>query len=81
MVTLRLRFVVSDRDRHGNVRYYFRRKGEKKVRLPGVPGSKEFMDAYALAFASVTSRPAIGKFELRSSFGFLCKGIFPKPDV
>ena len=40
MVTLRLRFVVSDRDRHGNVRYYFRRKGEKKVRLHGFPGQR-----------------------------------------
>ena len=81
MVTIRLRFVVSDRDRHGNIRYYFRRKGEKKVRLHGIPGSKEFLDAYALALASVSSRPATGGFELRSSFGFLCKGIFPKPDV
>ncbi len=35
MVTPRLRYVVSDRDRHGNIRYYFRRKGEKKVRLHG----------------------------------------------
>jgi integrase/recombinase XerD len=41
MVTLRLRFVVSDKDRHGNIRYYFRRKGEKKVRLDGTPGSTE----------------------------------------
>jgi integrase/recombinase XerD len=76
MVTLRLRFVVSDRDRHGNVRYYFRRKGEQKVCLHGIPGSKEFMDAYALALASVTSRPVTGNLELRSSFGFLCKEYF-----
>jgi integrase/recombinase XerD len=75
-VTLRLRFVVSDRDRHGNVRYYFRRRGEKKVRLHGIPGSKEFMEAYSLALASVTSRPATGNIELRSSFGFLCKEYF-----
>ena len=76
MVTLRLRFVVSDRDRHGNVRYYFRRKGEKKVRLHGIPGSKEFMDAYDSALTSVTSRRVTGNFELRSSFGFLCKEYF-----
>ena len=76
MVTLRLRFVVSDRDRHGNVRYYFRRRGEKKVRLHGIPASKEFMDAYALALGSVTSRPAPGNPEVRSSFGFLCKEYF-----
>jgi integrase/recombinase XerD len=76
MVTLRLRFVVSDRDRHGNVRYYFRRKGEKKVRLNGIPGSKEFMDAYSLALASVTPYPTTGNFDVRSSFGFLCKEYF-----
>jgi integrase/recombinase XerD len=76
MVTLRLRFVISDQDRHGKIRYYFRRKGEKKVRLRGMPGSQEFMDAYALALASVTSRPATGTFEVRSSFGFLCKEYF-----
>ena len=30
MVTLRLRFVVSDRDRHGNVRYYFDAKARRR---------------------------------------------------
>ena len=79
MVTLRLRFVVSDRDRHGNVRYYFRRKGEKKIRLHGLPGSKEFMDAYSAALASGNYRPAAGICKLRSSFGFLCKEYFGSP--
>ena len=87
MVTLRLRFVVSDRDRHGNVRYYFRRKGEKKVRLHGVPGSKEFMDAYDRALS--TKNP-LGTATVRSfgrgSFGFVCQAyyasaIFGKLDV
>jgi len=68
MVTLHLRFVVSDRDRHGNVRYYFRRKGQKKVRLHGIPGSKEFMDAYALALASGASRPAARRFSRALSY-------------
>ena len=27
------RFVVEDIDRHGNVRIYFRRKGQPKIRL------------------------------------------------
>src|SRR5262249_41102922 len=76
MVTLRLRYVVSDRDRHGNVRYYFRRKGGKKIRLHGIRASKVFMDSYALALGSVTCRPAAGNFEVKSSFGFLCKEYF-----
>src|SRR5208282_2849198 len=71
MVTLRLRFVVSDRDRHGNVRYYFRRKGEKKVRLHGIPGSKEFMDAYDRA---LSPKNPLGSATVRSfgkgSLGF-----------
>jgi integrase/recombinase XerD len=44
--------------------------------LHGIPGSKEFMDAYALALASVTSCPPTTSFELKSSFGLLCKEYF-----
>ena len=49
MANLRLRFVVEDMDRHGNVRRYFRRKGQPKIRLLGLPGTEEFMRAYQLA--------------------------------
>jgi integrase len=38
--------------RDGRVRYYFRKRGCKNFRLPGIPGSAEFMEAY---------RAAIGK--------------------
>ncbi|MDE2385766.1 MAG: tyrosine-type recombinase/integrase [Alphaproteobacteria bacterium] len=37
---------MRDHDRHGNLRHYFRRTGEKKIRLPGHPGSAEFLAAY-----------------------------------
>jgi integrase len=40
--------------RDGRVRYYFRKRGCRNVRLPGIPGSAEFMEAY---------RTAIGKAE------------------
>jgi len=40
---------VEDRDRHGNIRIYFRRKGLKKVRLRGLPWTPEFMAAYSEA--------------------------------
>ena len=62
MVTLRLRFTVSDKDRHGNIRYYFRRKGEKKVRLDGTPGSTEFMDAYQKALVDKIKRRSPAPF-------------------
>jgi integrase len=64
IITMRLRFVHQWVDRrHGNAvaRYYFRRRGQKHVALPGLPGSAEFMSAYQAAFAGQPSpRPAIG---------------------
>ena len=73
MVTLRLRFTVSDKDRHGNIRYYFRRKGEKKVRLDGTPGSTEFMDAYQKALAGLEkSKLLVGRPAKPGSFGHVC---------
>jgi integrase len=45
MARIRLRYVHEFVDRHGSVRRYFRRNG-KRTPLPGVPGSKEFMQAY-----------------------------------
>jgi len=43
---IRLEYVHAFRDRTGRMRYYFRRYG-KRTPLPGLPGSDEFMDAYA----------------------------------
>mgnify|MGYP002623250540 FL=1 len=51
MATLRLAYVNSFRDRHGRMRYYFRR-GHTRVSLPGRPGEVEFMAAYQLAAAA-----------------------------
>lgn len=41
-----LRYIHAFRDRHGRMRYYFRRPGFKRVPLPGLPGSEEFMSTY-----------------------------------
>jgi hypothetical protein len=46
MVDLRLKCVVEDVDRHGNVRVYFRRPGFAEIRLRGLPGSEQFQFAY-----------------------------------
>jgi len=43
---IRLKYVHAFRDRMGRIRYYFRRHG-KRTALPGLPGSDEFMAAYA----------------------------------
>lgn len=54
MVSVKYRFVCSDRDRHGNIRFYFRRKGLPKIRLNGSPDTAEFAAAYQAALASST---------------------------
>lgn len=58
VATITLRYVTRDVDRHGNERFYFRRPGKAKVRLPGQPGSAEFMEAYAAALEDQSRQSA-----------------------
>jgi hypothetical protein len=56
MARIKLRYVngFSNRNRKSQrARYYFRRRGMKAIPLPGLPGSEEFMAAYAAALAGV----------------------------
>ncbi len=80
MARIKLKYVVEDLDRHGNIRRYFRRKGQPKIRLSGLPGSEEFMEAYRSALANLpedrprtVGRPAIG------SFGHVCLSYYASP--
>src|SRR5262249_18003798 len=52
MSNLRLRYVQAWGDDDGRPQQYFRRAGFPGVRLPGLPGSAEFMDAYRAALGS-----------------------------
>ena len=40
---------IEDRDRHGNIRIYYRAKGRPKVRIQGTPWTPEFMSKYDAA--------------------------------
>ena len=60
MTRLRLPFIHRFYDRHGKVRHYFRRPGFKRVPLPGLPGSDEFMEAYRTALAGAPEPVGIG---------------------
>lgn len=51
MAKIELPYVQGFTDRHGRRRHYFRRKGVRRIPLPGAPGSAEFMAAYAEAAA------------------------------
>jgi hypothetical protein len=48
---LRLPYLATDRDRHGNTRVYVRRKGRPKLRLYHSPGTPEFLAEYQAALA------------------------------
>lgn len=73
MVSIKLKHVVRDDDRHGNVRYYFRYAG-KKTRLPGRPGESEFIAAYQKALAGVAKpRNTVGVAGDVGTIKWLCE--------
>ena len=49
MTSNRVRNVDRFIDRHGKPRHYYRRGKGARVRLPGEPGSSEFLTAYIAA--------------------------------
>lgn len=51
MAKIEIAYVKAYKDRHGRMRYYYRRKGLSTITLPGHPGTAEFMAAYQLADA------------------------------
>jgi len=58
-----LKYIMTDTDRHGNVRHYYRRFG-RKVRLKGDPGSLEFHQNYLEAGVSIADIPIVKRPEL-----------------
>jgi len=67
MTRIELAYVHRFTDRHGHLRYYFRRPGHPRARLPGLPGSAEFMAAYQAAIgktplAIAANKTVVGSF-------------------
>jgi hypothetical protein len=77
MAFVKFRYITRDRDRHGTVRFYFRRPGKPKIRLRGLPGSEEFLAAYKAALgeklerriALLSGRPPVRIVYINSSKG------------
>ena len=76
MARIKLRYVNAFVDRHGKVRYYFRRPGSRSVKLPGLPGSIEFMDAYQAALATVAPPPPSPKHVIAGSLADVVAGYY-----
>lgn len=56
MAKIDLPHVQAFTDRHGRRRHYFRRRGCRRIAIPGLPGSTEFMAAYAAALEAGTPK-------------------------
>ena len=76
---LKLQYVTKDRDRHGNLRFYFRRPGKPKIRLHGLPGSDEFMAAYRAALSETILRRANPKRVSNGCASAITSRLFSKP--
>ena len=76
---IQLPYVIPDTDRHGNVRYYFRRPGLPKIRIKGDPSSQAFLEQYyILREAKPAPDKSAGKLKLSSSGTLrrLCEGYY-----
>lgn len=58
-VEVSLRYLLRDKDRHGNPRLYYRAPGRPMVRLRSTPGSPEFFEEYQRAQAGPISKPQL----------------------
>lgn len=84
MLTIKLRYILRDIDRHGNERIYFRKRGQPMVRLRDPLGSADFMAHYQRCLrgdaAIDSARPkAPGKPD-PGSFRGLCVEYFSSVD-
>lgn len=69
------KYVVEDHT-DGVLRFYFRKRGQKKIRLPGVPGSDEFNEAYYMALNGLIEEPKGPKLSVKNSLRWLCEQYF-----
>lgn len=73
---INLPYLVADTDRHGNIRYYVRRKGQPKIRIRAEPSSETFRELYAAAIGGkIVPKPKIG-VAVDGSFRWLCQEYF-----
>lgn len=75
-VHIRLRHLIEDTDRHGNVRCYVRVPGRKKVRIREQPGTEAFMAEYHAAVAGIAPAANRSGKAAVGSFRWLCQTYF-----
>lgn len=79
-LTMKLRYVHEDVDRHGNVRVYFWRKGGPKIRMREKQGSAEFFLRYReLVDGGVQTRWLGDRAPSAGTFGWLVEQFILSP--
>lgn len=81
MPSVKIKHVVEDQDRHGNVRIYYRIKGQRKIRLRGPAGSEEFWEDYRAAQkGALQPKKERGAAIKGGTFQWLCAHYFANCD-
>jgi integrase len=80
MSVVKLKHVDRFTDRHGMLRHYFRRGQGPRVKLPGHPGSEEFMLAYQAALTGHDAGQTCAQQGGAGTFDRLVKDYFASPD-
>lgn len=73
---IRLRYLISDRDRHHNTRFYVRVPGRRKIRIHGTPLSDSFMEEYRSALEGMETTKLQAAEMKPGSFRHLCVQYF-----
>jgi len=73
---LRLKFIQAWVDQDGRAHHYFRRAGYPRERLPGLPGSLEFMSAYQAALDSAMTPIGADKRSRPGSVSAACASYY-----
>ncbi len=75
-MNLKLPHLVADTDRHGNVRYYVRKKGQTKIRIRGLPGTPEFLEEYQRACDGLIVQKKKIRLSSGGTFRWLCESYY-----
>lgn len=79
MAGLRLKHVERFRDRHGRIRFYYRKGHGGRIALEGEPGTREFADSYERA-AGMASKPKLPPGPASGSFAELIAAYLASPE-
>jgi integrase len=69
-------YCCEDTDRHGNIRTYFRLKGQPKTRLIGMPWTPSFMEQYETLLQTTHSDGVAGHRGKPNTWRWLCQQYF-----